>query len=149
MDKCRQPKYCQKLTQARADKLKNYLPVAEKELNDFQKALKEGSGEATLRHYFHAEQRKLQRAFSTYEVTETVKEGWPIDRRVTDIGTIIVIMYFLRLSSRVYRPVHVVCQAKSSVDWRIITVYDPRTMSWKWDDNYQRKICFCYEEFEN
>jgi len=149
MEKCRQPEYCAELSRKRADKFKKILHIGEKELEDFQKLLKEGCGEATLRHYFHAEQRKVQRAFSTYEISEVVKEGWLIDRNVVLDGTVIVVMYHLRISNKVYRPVHVVCQMKSSLDWRIITVYDPRSMPWKWDTNYQRRVCFCTEEFQN
>jgi hypothetical protein len=53
--------------------------------------------------------------------------------------------YSFRTSADYERPIHLVVAAHKSnlLDWTIITVLDPASRKFKWDEAYEKQICFC------
>lgn len=117
--------------------------AAQMELEMFQEVIEEGN--AILAISIHASGRQLDRSFSKPQIAEAVKYGWAIERRWMGEEVTITVMYHLRVSARVYRPIHVIAvfHKTSPNKWTVKTVYDPRSEAWKWSEDFQRRICFC------
>jgi hypothetical protein len=77
--------------------------------------------------------------FSGRNVSEAIRNGWVIEHDTA--RKTLLILYYLKLSARLYRPVHVVLAYKPK--WKVVTVYDPRTKPWKWSRHFDERVCFC------
>ncbi|MFD1362762.1 DUF4258 domain-containing protein [Lentibacillus salinarum] len=87
----------------------------------------------------HGGKRELYRAFSPTEINNAVRNGWVIEyspKRMT-----LHILHHFKVGKGSYRPIHVVIGYKEKL--KVVTVYDPRSKAWKWDRNYQERVCFC------
>lgn len=139
---CQDPTTCAEKAQKYSEFQKQYLQKAEMELMLFREKFREG--EALLSFSKHVENRQFQRSVSRQQIMQVVRDGWPIQRKVEGQDIKIILLYHLR-SVSTYRPLHVVCGFNkfTHYNWAIITAYDPRSMSYKWDRGFQKRICFC------
>lgn len=118
-----------------------YVPIGEKELEDFLEKIKKKQAFLHLDEE-HFEKRSLERAVSEKDVFTVVENGWVIERRKRRGYTSLLIMGYLKHGDS-YRPLHVVCDLVTETQWWVVTVYDPRSKPWKWDQNYELRVCFC------
>jgi hypothetical protein len=88
----------------------------------------------------HTKKRQVFRAFSEKTILTAIKEGWVIEYN-TKRNTLLI-QYFAKVAEKKYRPIHVVLRLEDGT-WKIATVYDPRSMPWKWSKNYSERVCFC------
>lgn len=123
-----------------------FLGKAENELARFQERFH--LKKARLMYSEHAELRQWQRAFSIANIREAVANGFPIyryyDKTLKEIK--ILLMSYVKLQAKEYRPMHVVVQFhEQNPDlWTVVTVYDPSVNKhWQFNDQYDQKICFC------
>lgn len=124
---------------------KKFIPLGEREHEAFTQAYEDG--EAAFLESNHVGKRQFERAFPYRAVKEAVLNGWVIERQKTTGGhTRLVIMYYFRTSHKSYRPMHVVIEFDNPFLWTFITVYDPRSQAWKWDEELQKRICFCNKQ---
>lgn len=87
----------------------------------------------------HAQRREFYRAYSREEVDEAIECGWVIEHDPN--RKTLLIKYSSKLGKMRYRPIHVLVSYYSK--WKLITMYNPESKSWKWDKNFHERICFC------
>lgn len=140
---CREPLLCAEKVRRTESSTLRYRSMAQGELEDFQEALEEG--EAVLTISSHALERQVDRSISRPQIVEAVKNGWAIERRQQGDDIKVILLYHLRVSPRVYRPIHIVAvfNTFTPIKWTVKTVYDPRSEAWKWSEDFQRRVCFC------
>ncbi|MEF3304211.1 hypothetical protein [Paenibacillus sp. GYB003] len=141
MTHCRDPKQCAKKAFNRERRLFDRLSFAEELLHEFRMNLLEGQG--VLLESFHSERRQVDRLYSKRDIRSAIEEGWAIDYSEFEGRIEITVMSYIRVSLGVYRPIHVVCGITNPKLWVIITVKDPSERPWRWDEKYEKKICFC------
>jgi mRNA interferase MazF len=134
---CCNPEKCQRQADAWRKRQSEAVPIGEQLLQGLLEHLEDGGSLPMSRH---AGGRGYDRAFSAGKVSEAIRNGWVIEHD-TERQTLLV-LYYLKLSAGVYRPVHVVLGYRDG-KWKVVTVYDPRTMPWKWNRNFDERICFC------
>lgn len=110
---------------------------------DFQEKLSEGDAEVLFTK--HAGDRELFRAFSRSGILEAIQNGWEIEMFSNGYSLTLTILYHFRIDTKTYRPIHVVCELQDNT-LTVITAYDPRTHSWKWNEHYDKRVCFCKKE---
>lgn len=143
--KCSNPDVCSVKSDAHQERQEKFLSKAQILLEEFQEDLMRGVSEYELMN--HALHRERERCFSTRDVNEAMRYGWVIE--VKNLKQTrewhLLIIHHLKLGPKMYRPVHIACyfNEKARNQWRVKTVYDPRTMSWKWSEDYEKRICFC------
>ncbi|WP_028987564.1 DUF4258 domain-containing protein [Thermicanus aegyptius] len=143
---CENPEKC-RLKAAKHEKIQQTQAlIGQRELERFWKYMQKGSAKLNL--YRHAKRREFFRAFSEYQIVDALKNGWCIERNVKDGETTLLIIYHLKISSKIFRPIHLVCKFTDIKCWDVITVYDPRSKEYKWENNYQKRICFCKNQKE-
>ncbi len=142
-EKCEDPIGCTRRAERWEQLQQFHLEKAECEVQVMQNGLKEG--ENILSFSDHLLSRQFDRSISKNQVIQTLRNGWPIERRENDIEITLTIIYHHRLGSGGYRPLHVVCtfNKKDPKKWTVKTAYDPRSDKRKWDNGYQKRICFC------
>lgn len=137
------------------EKQSKYAQIGQEELERFRVLLKEGK--ASLVYHKHELKREYFRAISEQDTREVLENGWVIERNIynkeisTEQGikkiTVVnlVILYYIKLGQGRYRPIHLVInfKPKQPDKWMAITIYDPRSMSWKWSDDFTERVCFC------
>ena len=133
---CRNPEMCRKKADAWRKRQAETIPIGEQMLLDLLAFLEEGGA---LPMSKHAGGRGYHRAFSVSKISEAIRNGWVIEHD-PERQTLLV-LYYLKLSAGVYRPIHVVIGYRGK--WKVVTVYDPRSMPWKWNRNFDERICFC------
>ncbi|MEF2246431.1 DUF4258 domain-containing protein [Paenibacillus sp. IITD108] len=145
---CLQPINCNNRALRHLKKFESLQSEAELLLTDFQEKLQSNSSDVRFRLKLHASQREMFRAFSRKDILEAVTNGWVIEMNERSNNKIIIVMYFIHTGPKSYRPIHLVCVLNSPFDWEVITVYDPRSRSWWWGNNYSERICWCAEQLE-
>lgn len=137
MPGCKDPQGCRE----KAERLKMYLsgvlPVAEERWEVLKGRV--------LYKTRHLISRMSERAISEKDIEDVIEYGWPIEYFIGNFQkeeTFILLGY-----TRKKRPLHLVASCEGN-DVYLTTVYDPRSMPWKWDDGYQVKKCFCKDEGE-
>lgn len=140
---CKEPVLCAEKLRRLEPTMLRYQIIAQGELEDFQEALEEG--EAVLTISSHALERQVDRSIAGPQIVEAIKNGWAIERRQQGDEVTVTLLYHLRVSPRVYRPLHVIAvfHTLSSFKWTVKTVYDPRSEAWKWSEDFQGRVCFC------
>lgn len=140
---CKEPVLCAEKARRMEPSILRYRITAQGELEGFQEALEEG--EVVLTISSHALGRQVDRSIARPQIVEAVKEGWAIERRQRGDEVTVTLLYHLRVSPRVYRPLHVITvfHTFSPLKWTVKTVYDPRSEAWKWSEDVQRRVCFC------
>lgn len=61
-----------------------------------------------------------------------------------------VLKHSFKASAEYERPVHLVIAAHKTnlFDWTIITVIDPASRKFKWDESYEKQTCFCDRQYK-
>lgn len=124
----------------------NNLEKYEQYFENFQVALEEGEAEVLMTH--HESRREVFRAFSRVSVLNSIQNGWAIEGYSKGRGVYeFTILYHLQVAPKTYRPMHVCCSLDSKTNrLTVITVYDPRSRTWKWSENLDKRVCFCKKE---
>jgi hypothetical protein len=93
----------------------------------------------------HAQQRMLERAISETELRTIIFDGDIIEYHQNEFGTTKMVVWgHIRISSKKYRPLHIILKKRANDSkYSVVTLYDPRTEAWRWDENYTKRICFC------
>lgn len=141
MTHCLNPKQCAKKAFNRERRLLDRLFFAEELLLEFRTNLREGQG--VLLESFHSERRQIDRLYSRRDIRSAIEAGYAIDYLEFNGRVEITVMSYVRVSIGAYRPIHVVCGINNPKLWVIITVKDPSERPWKWDEKYEKKVCFC------
>jgi|SRR5690606_10782090 len=139
---CENPKECKRKREKWEECQEKFLPIGQQELEVFVEKLQKG--EAYVRYDEHFVKRSRERCFSDSDVSEVLSYGWAIERNKNIKGISLVVLGYI---GKNYRPVHVVFDVLDENMWVAVTAYDPRTHSWKWNDNFDGRVCFC--NFEN
>lgn len=129
---------CRRKRERWNDLQKRYCPVGQKELEHFQDNLGNGSFKVLFDKHFG--KRSFERSISPADFHEVLKYGWVVERNKTVKNTSIVVLGYI---GKHYRPLHIVLDMVSPQKWVAITVYDPQSHAWKWNKNFNRRICFC------
>ncbi|GGA56104.1 hypothetical protein GCM10007416_31600 [Kroppenstedtia guangzhouensis] len=138
---CRDRESCRQRHENWLKLQEKYTPIGAEELEVFLEKMQKKQAFLHLDED-HFGKRSLERAVSVKDVLTVVENGWVIERRKRRGYTSLLIMGYLKHSSS-YRPLHVVCDIVTDTQWWVITVYDPRSKPWKWDENYEQRVCFC------
>lgn len=115
-----------------------YIPRGEKEHEAFIKKFMQREAKVTIeRHLSH--KRQNERGISDSDIFDILINGWVIERNTDSGKKALVILGY----TKNYRPLHLVINMVKKNEWVAVTAYDPRTHSWKWNDSYDERICFC------
>lgn len=140
---CTDKKECKRKRDRWEELQERFCPMGQKELDAFIANAKNGTSKVRFDKHFH--KRSLERCISEFDVKEVVSYGWVIERNKTSKSTSIVILGYV---GRDYRPLHVVFDIVSDNMWVAVTAYDPKTHAWKWNDHYDKRVCFCNPDNE-
>ncbi|WP_397335862.1 DUF4258 domain-containing protein [Paenibacillus thiaminolyticus] len=133
---------CIKKAERKYNSFKRSQKIADKIHDEFREKLIEG--EATLVASFHSHQRLVDRLYSNRDIASTVENGWVISASQNDKGRrLLTLMSYVSVGSRTYRPIHIVIEVVEPSVWKVITVMDPSERPWKWNESYEKQICFC------
>ncbi|KRG13389.1 hypothetical protein ACA29_08515 [Lederbergia galactosidilytica] len=140
---CNNQKECNRKKSRWEELQEKYCPLGQKELDDFISDT--SSGRAKVRFDKHFHKRSLERSISVHDVKDVVWYGWVIERNKTAKSTSILILGYV---GRNYRPLHVVFDTLNENEWVAVTVtaYDPNSHAWKWNENFDKRVCFCNPE---
>jgi len=141
--KCANKAHCKAKILNRMARMEPHLEAASDRLDQFCSLYE--ANEAVLTFDDHAEFRELWRAFSENQVMEAFINGDVIEchKHGSELG--FLIWYNVKIGRGLYRPMHVraIMNSTNSRFMTIMTVYDPRSHEWKWEDNYTRRVCLC------
>lgn len=115
-----------------------FLSKGEKNLENFLTNKKKGI--AHLKVDTHFFKRCLERFISEHDVKNVLNYGWVIERNKTGKGSSVVLLGY---SGKNYRPIHVVFDIINDYLWVAVTAYNPESNYWKWNDTFDKRICFC------
>ena len=136
--KCRNPEKCRNEVLIKQALLEKDSKKVEAILSKIRKRYASGD-KTVLTMTEHAHKRCVYRAVSTVDVVKVFKEGQAIEYSPGKSMCITLMGY-----TRENRPIHIVlASVADKKDWKIVTVYDPRTEAWRWEENYTKKVCFC------
>lgn len=91
----------------------------------------------------HAKQRSFERLISEDEVESVIMNGWSIDSQKDSLYTTITVLSHVKRKKN-YIPVHVVIAIdKTKSHAKVITAYYPKSQPWKWNEDYDQRICYC------
>lgn len=133
MGGCKDPQGCRFKADRLREILQNVLPVAEQRWENVKNK--------ELDYTKHAIEQMINRAVSSTDVQTVMEYGWPIEYFPGQSQEKFLIMGYTVQK----RPLHliVICTENTI---SLTTVYDPRTMPWKWENGYQVRKCFCKNE---
>lgn len=135
---CTNPKECKRKAQNWEENQNTFCPVGQKEFDEFYK--KYIKKEACIELDRHFEKRALERCVNESEMKEVFEMGWVIERNKSLNNISIVLLGYVGQN---YRPLHVVFNAITKTKWVAVTVYDPKSHHWKWNDSFDKRVCFC------
>lgn len=138
---CETPKECKEKHEKWIEKADKYVPIGEKEHNQFLTLL--GNGNATILLDRHFKKRGLERSVSNKDVMEVINYGWCIERNKTMGSIALVLLGYVGVNKR---PLHVVINMIAKDKWLVITAYNPQSHAWKWSEFYNERVCFCNHE---
>lgn len=138
MGGCKDPQGCRIKAERLQEHLQNVLPAAEQRWETIKQ---QNRKPFVTKHFID---QMTNRAVSAGDVQTVLKYGWPIEYFAGHLEEKFLIMGYTEQR----RPLHVVVlYAENKV--HLATVYDPRTMPWKWEYGYQVRKCFCKNEEED
>lgn len=146
--KCRDPEGCQKkrveFALSNAEALKQYGQSEYERLGEVFAA--EGFG--CLNFSGHARQRAYERAISEVYLRAVILEGDPIEYYENKYGTQKITLWGnVHVGYAKYRTLHIILKKRRNEEkWSVVTVYDPQTKAWQWNETYTERICFCREK---
>jgi len=93
----------------------------------------------------HARKRTYIRAISETQIRTVITDGEVIEYHQNEYGTRKILLWGnIHLAKGQYRPIHIVLKKrKGETKWSIVTVYDPRSEAWRWNESFTERICFC------
>lgn len=95
----------------------------------------------------HSAERENFRMYSRTQLIQAFLKGKMISSSYNKVfGEYrFVLKYSFKTSVDYERPIHLIVATHKSnlLDWTIITVMDPASRKFKWDDTYENQICFC------
>ena len=138
---CKDKEGCRKKHLQWLKNQKKYIPIGQKELDNFLSHL-ETNPECLVYDRHFEKNRSFKRSITRKDVTEILKNGWVIERKIKHGMVSLLIMGYTK-NGKNYRPIHVVFDVVKKDLWVVTTTYDSRSMWWKWDDTFQQRICFC------
>jgi hypothetical protein len=140
---CQHPKQCKTATEERYARMEPFLEEANKRLERFRRAYDQGKAE--LAFDGHAEFREVFRAFSQSQVMEAFMEGDVIECHKKNGEYGFLIWYYVKIGRGQYRPIHVraIMPVQNQHHMMVVTVYDPRSMDWRWNNTFDKRICLC------
>lgn len=118
-----------------------FCPLGQKELDRFLEKVEKGKAKVVFDKHF--QKRSLERSISEIDVKEIISYGWVIERNKTAKSKSIVLLGYV---GRNFRPLHVVFDMVSDDLWVTVTAYNPKSHAWKWNDRFNKRICFCNPE---
>ncbi|KRG13923.1 hypothetical protein ACA30_13430 [Virgibacillus soli] len=138
---CTSQKECRRKRERWEELQEKYSPLGQKELDEFNSNIKTGKSKVRFDKHFH--KRSLERSISVHDVKDVLTYGWVIERNKTAKSTSILILGYV---GRNYRPLHVVFDMLNESDWIAVTAYDPNSHAWKWNEHFDKRVCFCNPE---
>jgi hypothetical protein len=101
--------------------------------------------ETWIRNTDHSEKRKVDRCISEREERLLIDhEAWPFEYQKDKYGTEkLSLVGSLKVGEKLYRPIHIILIRQDDKQWKVATIYDPRSKGFKWGNNHQKRICFC------
>jgi exosome complex RNA-binding protein Rrp4 len=103
-------------------------------------ALKAGK---EIKASLHSRKRGVLRCFSDSEIANAVRNGAVIERQ-KDLAWLI--SSSVKVGEKKYRLIHVAVIIGEVIF--VKTAYDPKTMPWKWDSTFSKRVCWC-KKFKN
>lgn len=98
----------------------------------------------------HYEKQSLERVFSDAEIAAIIKEGDVIEFWQDKKEKVMLVWGNIynpaKYAKTKYRPAHIVFKKNIFDDdsrWTLATIYNPKSMPWKWDNSHTRRVCFC------
>lgn len=140
---CKHPEKCEAAASERFRRMEPLLTKMTNDLDEFREAYLEGGAELAFDD--HAEFRELWRAVSQKHVLEVFLNGELIECHKHKKECGYLISYYIKTGVGQYRPIHVraVMPKNNTKHMTIVTVYDPRSKSYKWNKDFDRRICIC------
>lgn len=142
---CKAPERCRKMrpefARSNAQVLEEYGQTEYEKL----RALFATEGFGCLRLSQHAHEREYQKAISGADIRTVMLEGEPIEYYKNKYGTQKITLWGnVHVGHAKYRPLHIILKKRRNEEkWAIVTVYDPQTKAWQWNENFTERICFC------
>ena len=144
MDCCQNPEACSmEATREKLYREKN-LVIGEKRLSDLRDSLQREENCLTISG--HGGYRQAERCISLQTIRLLVsEEACPFEYYRNSFGTEkLSLMGHIKVGERKYRPIHIILKKSQGTDlWKVVTVYDPRTEEFRWENNFQERICTC------
>ena len=93
----------------------------------------------------HTNIRSVERCFSMHALISAIEAGVVIERQIRKGKIVWLISSNIKLGPGKYRPVHTAVSIENDSIY-IVTVYDPRSHAWKWDNTYTERRCWCQDK---
>ncbi|MBM7715368.1 hypothetical protein JOC94_002355 [Bacillus thermophilus] len=138
---CNNQHECKRKRERWEELQQRFCPLGQKELDRFLEKIKKGKAKVVFDKHF--QKRSLERSVSEIDVKEIISYGWVIERNKTTKSKSIVLLGYV---GRNFRPLHVVFDMVSDDLWVVVTAYNPKSHAWKWNDRFNKRICFCNPE---
>jgi hypothetical protein len=129
---CQNPEKCREKAARHQERMAWAVPIGETYLEDLQARI--DTIEIAFSKHFLRE-RSFERVLSRKEILEVLKHGWVIEFYYHDKKACV-----LGYTSD-YRPIHVYIEFRDVPV--VITAYNPRSKSWRWNKSLDERNCFC------
>ena len=118
-----------------------YLEKGEKEIARFRENI--ASRKAKLVYSVHYFKNLQLREYSYSDVEKALLYGRLIERNklTNETNVSYTLLYFTK-----NKAMHVVLERLNGQEYMLKTVYNPNAHAWKWNDTFDKRICFCKGE---
>lgn len=115
-----------------------YLEKGVKEVNQFREGI--CNRKAKLMYSTHYFSNLNDREYMVEDVEKALLYGRVVERNKLVNESIVsyVLLYFSK-----NKPLHVVVDRLDNENYLLTTVYNPLAHSWKWNETFDKRICFC------
>lgn len=135
---CKDEEECQRKRE-RWEHLQNrFCAIGQRELDMFRARMGDGKHKILCDKHFY--KRSFERSISEADFKEVLKCEWVVERNKTAKATSIMLLGYVGMN---YRPLHIVIDMVSENLWVAVTAYNPQSHAWKWNEGFDKRVCFC------
>lgn len=141
MGKCNNPLRCERIRKGKEKQI-NFVYSLDEKFQRFMKKHKKGESILTFDDHY-TKKRKWERLIFEKDIIKALKEGFVIDQQKSYDRRRVTVFSSIKIKPKVYRDIHIILEIQPYNEWQVITVYTPQSQSWKWDETFMERKCFC------